>query len=158
SSDATTDERLRQLAAQHDVAPERLVFAPKMLNPEHLARYPLADLFLDSAPYGAHTTASDAMWMGVPVLTALGRGFAARVCGSLVRAAGVGELVCDTLDDYVVRAIELGRDPARVGRLKEKLRANRDSCVLFDTPGLTRRLEALYGEMWESYATGRLPE
>jgi predicted O-linked N-acetylglucosamine transferase (SPINDLY family) len=158
SSNALTDERLRQLAAQHDVAPERLIFAPKLRNEYHLARYPLADLFLDSAPYGAHTTASDALWMGVPVITALGRGFASRVCGSLVSAAGLSELACDSLDDYVTRAIEIGKDRGRLAALKDKLRAERDRCALFDTPGLVKRLEALYGEMWAAYAQGSLPE
>jgi predicted O-linked N-acetylglucosamine transferase (SPINDLY family) len=76
--------------------PQRLIFAPKQQNADHMARYPLADLFLDTAPYGAHTTASDALWMAVPVLTWSGRGFASRVCGSLVRSAGLPELVVDT--------------------------------------------------------------
>lgn len=158
SSRDETDARMRQLVAEQGLAPERLIFAPKLANPYHLARYPLADLFLDSSPYGAHTTASDALWMGVPVLTALGRGFASRVCGSLVRSAGLEELVCDTLDEYVARAIELGHDRARLQGLRQKLLAGRDTCTLFDTPGLVRRLEGLYDEMWRDYAAGRLPE
>jgi predicted O-linked N-acetylglucosamine transferase (SPINDLY family) len=158
SSAPEIDERLKQAAAQQGVSPDRIIFAPKLANAFHLSRYPLADLFLDCSPYGAHTTASDALWMGVPVLTALGRGFASRVCGSLVHAAGLGELVCDTLDDYVARAIELGQDPARLRALREKLVAGRDTCTLFDTPGLVRHLEGLYEEMWRDYAAGRLPE
>src|SRR6202041_1462378 len=96
-----TDSRLRDLAAQSCVAPERLIFARKKPNPEHLARYALADLFLDTFPYGAHTTAADAMWMGVPVLTIPGKSFASRVCASLVTAAGIGEMVCEDVDQYV---------------------------------------------------------
>src|SRR5882762_10016630 len=98
---AAARERLRQQAARHGIAPERLVFADKIGNPEHLARYPLADLFLDTFPYGSHTTASDAMWMGAPVLTLTGRSFASRVCASLVRAAGIEGMICATPADYV---------------------------------------------------------
>ena len=151
------DARLRQAAADHGIAPERLVFADKRRNPEHLARYNLADLFLDTAPYGAHTTASDALWMGVPVLTAPGRAFASRVCASVVTAAGLPELVCDSFEDYVARAIELGRDRAALAALRAKLAANRDACALFDTPALVRGLEALYREMWAEHEAGALP-
>lgn len=104
-----TNMRLRAMAAAAGIAPERLCFAPKRPNPQHLARYALADLFLDTFPYGAHTTASDAMWMGTPVLTLEGRGFAARVCAGLVKAAGMPDLVCTTLEDYVGRAIAIAR-------------------------------------------------
>jgi predicted O-linked N-acetylglucosamine transferase (SPINDLY family) len=106
-----TDRRLRAYAAERGVAPERIVFAAKLANPYHLARYVLADLFLDTAPYGAHTTASDALWMGVPVLTLSGRSFASRVCGSLVRSAGLPELICPTAGEFVDRAVSLGTHP-----------------------------------------------
>ena len=152
-----TNERLRQFAAQRGVVPERIVFAEKMLNPEHLARYPLADLFLDNLPYGAHTTAADAMWMGVPILTLPGRSFASRVCGSVVRAAGLGELVCATPEDYVARAIELGRDRSQLLALKQRLVAGRDFCLLFDTPQLVRNLEDLFRQMWQEFEAGKLP-
>jgi predicted O-linked N-acetylglucosamine transferase (SPINDLY family) len=148
-----TDEanaRLRAKAAELGVAPERLIFADKRPNPEHLARYPLADLFLDTFPYGAHTTAADSLWMGVPILTLRGRGFAARVCASLVHAAGLPEMVCTTPNDYVVRAIGLGNDRARLKALRERLVAGRDTCTLFDTPRLVRALEARYDEMLRS--------
>lgn len=139
--------RLRDKAAALGVAPERLIFATKKPNPDHLARYPLADLFLDTFPYGAHTTASDSLWMGVPVLTLRGRGFAARVCASLVTAAGLPELVCATPNEYVVRAIGLGTDRSRLAALRARLIAGRDTCTLFDTPRLVRALEARYTEM-----------
>jgi predicted O-linked N-acetylglucosamine transferase (SPINDLY family) len=149
--------RLRQIAAAREMAPERLIFADKKPNPEHLARYALADLFLDSFPYGAHTTAADAMWMGVPVLTVPGRSFASRVCTSLVRAAGLEECVCKTAESYVARAIEYGRNPAKLAALKKKLRTERDACLLFDTPQLVRRLEELYRGMWHDFESGSLP-
>jgi predicted O-linked N-acetylglucosamine transferase (SPINDLY family) len=154
--DATT-ERLAARAEARGIGRERLVFAGKMANADHLARYPLADLFLDTTPYGAHTTASDALWMGVPVLTASGRSFASRVGGSLVRAAGLPDLVCATLDEYTDRAIALGRDRAATRALSETLLAHRDGCVLFDTPGLTRGLEDLYAAMWADHRDGRMP-
>jgi predicted O-linked N-acetylglucosamine transferase (SPINDLY family) len=150
-------QRLRDHAAAHGLDPARLVFADKRVNAEHLARYPAADLFLDTSPYGAHTTASDALWMGVPVLTLAGRSFAARVCGSLVRAAGLPELVCDDATAYVEQAIALGRDRARLQPLRDRLAAGRDHCVLFDTPALVTALEARYREMWADFRAGRLP-
>ena len=152
-----TKARLRGYAEQRGVAGDRLVFAPKQANPYHLARYPLADLFLDTAPYGAHTTASDALWMGVPVLTLSGRSFASRVCGSLVRSAGLPELVCDRPEDYVARAIAFAGDRGQVQALRARLEAGRDRCVLFDTALLTRRLEDLYRSMCDDYASGDLP-
>jgi len=154
----TTNERLRRHASTRGIGPERLVFADKMTNADHLARYRLADLFLDTAPYGAHTTASDALWMGVPVLTLDGRSFAARVCGSLVGAAGLPELVCANAADYVDRAVALGRDRGLTQRYREKLLAGQGTSTLFDTPGLVRALEQLYGQMWADYGAGRLPQ
>lgn len=149
--------RLREHAAARGVAPERIVFADKLVNPAHLARYVLADLFLDTTPYGAHTTASDALWMGVPVLTVSGRSFASRVCGSLARAAGTPELVCATAEEYVERAVELGRDPGRLKALRTRLLEGRSSCTLFDTPRLVRELEQLYRRMWQAFRDGALP-
>ena len=152
-----TNARLRQVAQQSGISGDRLIFAEKKPNPEHLARYPLADIFLDTHPYGSHTTAADAMWMGVPVLTAPGRGFASRVCASLVRAAGMGDLICPTLDVYVTRAIEFGRSPEKVAAAKERLISGRDTCLLFDTPQLVSNLEGLFHEMWRDFKAGSLP-
>jgi predicted O-linked N-acetylglucosamine transferase (SPINDLY family) len=153
----TTGARLRELAAAAGVAPERIIFAAKRRNPDHLARYPLADLFLDTSPYGAHTTCSDALWMGVPVLTLAGRAFASRVCGSLITSAGLGELVCETPEDFVAKAVMLGTDTSKREALRAKLTANRDTCVLFDTPLLVSSLETLYAGMWDEYVQGRMP-
>ena len=154
---AETVERLAAYAAERGVDRSRIVVAAKLANPYHLARYPLADLFLDSFPYGAHTTASDALWMGVPVLTMSGRSFASRVCGSLVRAAGLPELVCDSPQAFVERALELAGAPASVAALKAKLELHRPTCDLFDMNKLVNRLEGLYQAMCADYLSGDLP-
>lgn len=154
----TTNARLREHAAAAGIAPERIVFAQKLYNPFHLARYPLADLFLDTTPYGAHTTASDALWMGVPVLTLAGRCFAARVCGSLVRAAGLEDLICYTPAEYVERAVALAGDRAQVEALRARLEANRATSTLFDMDGLVAGLEDLYAHMCAEHQEGRTPQ
>jgi predicted O-linked N-acetylglucosamine transferase (SPINDLY family) len=154
-----TNQRLREQAEARGVSGDRLIFAPKLPNPRHLARYPLADLFLDSVPYGAHTTASDALWMGVPVLTWSGRCFASRVCGSLLRAAGLTEMVCETPEAFVTRAIHLagpGRGELEITRAR--LLANRETCTLFDVAKLSRHLERLYRQMRDEYISGALPQ
>ncbi len=152
------NRRLQDYAAERGVAKERIVFGDKLPNPAHLARYALADLFLDTTPYGAHTTASDALWMGLPVLTFSGRSFASRVCGSLVRAAGTPEMACSTAEELVERAVELGSEPGKLATVRDKLRAQRDTCVLFDMPRLVRRLEDLFRQMWHEHQSGQLPQ
>jgi predicted O-linked N-acetylglucosamine transferase (SPINDLY family) len=152
-----TNERVLQLAEQRGIGRDRIVFAPRRANPEHLARYPLADLFLDTSPYGAHTTASDALWMGIPVLTIPGRSFPARVCGSLVKAAGLEELLCATPAEYVARAIELGNNPALLAQMKRKVAEKRADSILFNTDLLVRSLEQLYAQCWQDYCQNRLP-
>jgi predicted O-linked N-acetylglucosamine transferase (SPINDLY family) len=154
---AISCQRLRDYAGERGIAAERLVFAKKLASPHHLVRHVLADLFLDTVPYGAHTTSSDALWMGVPVLTLLGRSFASRVCSSLVSAAGLPELVCVTAEAYVERAVALGLERAALQRYRDRLVAGRASCVLFDMPLLVRRLEQLYASMWRHCAAGTLP-
>lgn len=149
---------LLAFAAARGIAEGRIIFAPKLANPAHLARYRLADLFLDSVPYGAHTTASDALWLGVPVLTLSGRGFASRVCGSLVRAAGLPEMVCATPDEYVSRAIALAREPAELARHRKTLAARRGRCDLFNMEKLVNRLEALFHKVARAHQAGRTPE
>lgn len=149
---------LRAFAAERGLVPDRIIFAPKLANPDHLARYRLADLFLDSVPYGAHTTASDALWLGVPVLTLSGRGFASRVCGSLVRAAGLPEMVCATPDEYVQRAIVLARDPKELTRHRRTLATRRKSCDLFQVEKLVAKLEGLFFRAAREHAAGRTPQ
>jgi predicted O-linked N-acetylglucosamine transferase (SPINDLY family) len=155
--EADINARLVAHAEANGIAGGRIVFAPKQANAFHLARYPLADLFLDTTPYGAHTTASDALWMGVPVLTHSGRSFAARVCASLVRAAGLPELVCERAEDYVERAVALANDPKQLAGLRAKLKKNRSTCDLFNMDKLAASLEALYLNMVEDCRQGRLP-
>jgi predicted O-linked N-acetylglucosamine transferase (SPINDLY family) len=153
-----TNARLGDHAEQRGVARSRIVFAPKMANPAHLARYPLADLMLDTSPYGAHTTASDALWMGVPVITLSGRSFASRVCGSLVRAAGLPELVCEDPDAYVRCAVALAAAPDQMRRFRERLEAERSTCALFDMDKLTASLERLYFDVCQTHQAGRTPQ
>jgi protein O-GlcNAc transferase len=148
---------LRQSAAQHGIAPERVIFAKRMASPEHLARQPLADLFLDSFHYNAHTTASDALWAGLPVLTRIGNTFAARVAASLLRAANLPELVTQSTEEYEALALALAADPSRLRAIRQKLGAQRDTCALFDTPRFTRGLEAAYRAMWERHCAGLPP-
>ena len=156
--DAASDrERLQNLAAEAGIAPDRLHFVRWAANNDHLARYHLADVILDTWPYGAHTTASDALWIGVPVVTLSGRSFASRVCGSLATAAGIGDLVCATPNEYMLKAIELGMNPAKVSHYKEFLSFHRDGNTLFDTPKLVRHLEGLFADMWDDFQSGKLP-
>jgi len=152
-----TNARLGDQATQRGVARNRLIFAPKVGKSAHLARYPLADLMLDTSPFGGRATAADALWMGVPILTLSGRGFPSRVCGSLVKAAGLPELVCERPDDYVQRAVALAAAPEDLRRLRERLQAGRDSGALFDLGTLTTRLEELYVEVCQAHQAGQTP-
>ncbi|MFM2045423.1 MAG: hypothetical protein RLY86_3999 [Pseudomonadota bacterium] len=154
---AEAEARLMARAEAQGVSPDRLIMANPLPNAEHLARYVLADLFLDSSPYGAHTTASDAMWMGVPVLTVPGRSFASRVCASLISAGGLGDFVCADPQEYVERAIALGRDRAGLAAVRQRLLDLRDRSVLFDTPGFARAMEDAFDEMWRDWEAGTLP-
>jgi predicted O-linked N-acetylglucosamine transferase (SPINDLY family) len=151
------NDRIRKAAEEQGVGAERIVFADKMDNADHLARYPLADLFLDSSPYGAHTTAADSLWMNVPILTVPGHSFASRVCASLLQAAGVGELACATGEEYVEQAVAYGLDREKLVALKAKMAEQRDTCPLFDTPSLVGHLENLYRQMWADFKRGALP-
>jgi len=139
------------------IRPDRLVFAPDRPQAEHLARLSLADLVLDTLPYNAHTTASDALWVGVPVLTCAGDTFAARVAGSLLRAVGLSELITHSLEDYADLALSLAGDPARLAGLRRRLLTQRMSVPLFDVRGYTRSLEALYRGMWRRQREGLEP-
>jgi len=140
---------LRREAEARGVDPDRLVFAPRLPAPEdHLARLSLADLFLDTLPYNAHTTAMDALWAGLPVLTLMGDSFASRVAASQLHAVGLPELAVDSLQAYQAKALTLARDPHAMSKLKAKLAANRGQCALFDTARFTRNLERAYRTMW----------
>jgi predicted O-linked N-acetylglucosamine transferase (SPINDLY family) len=148
--------RLRAEAARRGLAPERLVFLPFRSNTEYLGCHRHADIFLDTFPYGAHTTASDALRMGVPIVTLAGMSFASRVCGSLSRAAGLPDLVCESPEDYVQKAIMLGNNPAYLEAIKQKLAAALPGCDLFNAPKLVTALESLFDTMWADYCNGSL--
>jgi protein O-GlcNAc transferase len=145
---------LRCEAQARGIDPARLVFAPYRPNAEYLGLYRHADLFIDTWPYNAHTTASDALWAGCPVLTTLGTTFAGRVAASLLAAAGLPELVQPTVDRYVATAIALAGDPGERARLKAHLAGAGHASPLFDTVQTTRALEAAYVAMAEQYRQG----
>jgi protein O-GlcNAc transferase len=149
---------LRAQAERRGVAPERLIFAPRApLAADHLARQRQADLFLDTLPYNAHTTATEALWVGLPVLTCLGTSFAGRVAASVNRAVGMAELVTTSLAEYEALALKIARDPALCADLKQKLAHNRQTQPLFDTARFTRHIEAACATMWQAYQDGRPP-
>jgi predicted O-linked N-acetylglucosamine transferase (SPINDLY family) len=139
-NDGARDNLLREAQAR-GVAAERLVFAPRVLPPEYLARFALADLVLDTFPYNAGTTASDALWMGTPILTRAGRSYISRMAGSLLHAVGLPDLVTDTPEAYERLAIQIGRHPARAASYRRYLLGEGRSSALFDVPGLVRDLD-----------------
>ena len=149
--------RLRQAASSHGLDPTRLVFASRLPPDEHLARHTLADLFLDTQPYNAHTTASDALWTGLPVLTCRGKTFPGRVASSLLYAMGLEALVTDSVDAYEELAVELAKAPERLAGLRTLLQSRRLTHPLFDTKLMTRHLESAYGEMVARHQRGQKP-
>jgi predicted O-linked N-acetylglucosamine transferase (SPINDLY family) len=138
---------LCKAAAARGIAPERLIFAGRTTPDKHLARQQLADLFLDTLPYNAHTTASDAIWMGLPLVTMPGKSFPARVAASILTAAEVPELIAADLPAYEALALKLARDPHQLAQVRQKLISSRDGMALFDTIRFTRNLEAAYVAM-----------
>jgi predicted O-linked N-acetylglucosamine transferase (SPINDLY family) len=147
---------LREAAAR-GVAAERLVFAPRLPLPEHLARHRLADLYLDTFPCNGHTTVSDALWGGCPVLTRAGTTFASRVAGSLLRSVGLPELVTDTLEEYRSVALQVARDGDRLADFRRRLEFGRMHSGLFDGGAFARKLERAFSTMWQMYTAGEAP-
>ena len=133
------------------------MFARNMPLAEHLSRLRCADLFLDTRPYNAHTTASDALWAGVPLLTCPGQSFASRVAASLLTALDLPELIAPTMDDYEHLAIELARNPEKLSALKAKLAHNKQHAPLFDGKIFARHLEAAYEAMFARHLAGLPP-
>jgi protein O-GlcNAc transferase len=157
-TDRTTAEaNLRREAAARGINPDRIVFARQVPLDEHLARHRLADLFLDTLPYNAHTTASDALWVGLPVVTCCGPSFAGRVATSLLRAIGMPDLVTHDLEDYERLALRIASEPPLLQDLRERLRRNRLSYPLFDADRYRRSLETAYVRMWEYWQRGEGP-
>lgn len=149
--------RLTAEAQARGLDPARLVFAPFVSPSEHLARLPCADLFLDTFPYGAHTTCSDALWMGLPVLTQVGRSFSARVAASLLNAVGIPDLAAADEAHYEAMAVQLAAEPALMAQLRQHLDDHRLALPLFDSPRFTRELEALFERMLARWQAGLPP-
>jgi predicted O-linked N-acetylglucosamine transferase (SPINDLY family) len=145
---------LRNEARNRGIDGARLIFAPDLAQAEHLGRLQLADLVLDTAPYGAHTTASDALWAGTPVVTRPGATFPSRVAGSLLHAVGLPELIVEDEENYFNLAFALATQPARLAALRAKLAANRASAPLFDVRAYTLALEGLFHAMWRRHRAG----
>jgi len=154
---AAASKQLRFEAQRRGVAPERIVFAGRLKPDEHLARHALAGLFLDTLPYNAHTTASDALWAGLPLLTCTGTTFPGRVAGSLLRALGLPELITGSLERYEALALELATNPAVLADIRRKLGDNRTVYPLFDTDRIRRHIETAYATMWGRYQRGEPP-
>jgi predicted O-linked N-acetylglucosamine transferase (SPINDLY family) len=154
---ATVRLNLKREAAARGVETGRLVFAPHMKHAEHLARQRVADLFLDTLPYNAHTTASDALWAGLPVLTCTGTTFSGRVASSLLHAVGLSELITHNLEEYENLALKLATKPALLADIRAKLLRNRSKYPLFDTARFCYHIESAYVTMWERYQRGESP-
>ena len=157
-SNQWAEANLAREAEARGIDPARLIFAPSIPHDEHLGRLALADLFLDTFAVNAHTTASDALWAGLPVLTLAGRQFAARVASSLVTAAGLPELAVTSESAYEALALELAHDPQRLATLRARLAANRLTCPLFDTTAYTRRVERAFEAMHQRHLSGDAPD
>ena len=157
-SNAIAASNLRKEAVARGISAERLVFAPLMPTSDHLARHRLADLFLDTLPCNAHTTASDALWAGLPVLTQIGETFAGRVAASLLNAIGLPELITSTRQEYADLAIELATNPEKLAAIKHRLLQNRLTKPLFNTQLFTRHIERAYEAMYERYQEGLPPK
>jgi predicted O-linked N-acetylglucosamine transferase (SPINDLY family) len=154
----TVTQNLRREAENRGVAGERIVFAPRVASELHLARHRLADLFLDTLPHNAHTTASDALWTGLPLVTCVGSTFAGRVAASLLAALGLDELATASLGEYEALALRFARDAALLGTVRRKLASHRDTRPLFDAKRLCRHMEAAFMRMWERHRDGGAPE
>jgi predicted O-linked N-acetylglucosamine transferase (SPINDLY family) len=154
----TAKSNLRSEAVTRGVNAERLIFAPRMSLPEHQSRLRLADLFLDTLPYNAGTTASDMLWAGLPVLTRIGDTFVGRMAASVLNAIGLPELITTTLEAYEQMAIDLAMHSEKLAVIKRKLAENRLNTPLFDTKLFTKHIEAAYSIMWERYQRGAPPE
>jgi predicted O-linked N-acetylglucosamine transferase (SPINDLY family) len=155
---APVERNLRAAAEARGIDPQRLVFARSLPLPDHLARHRAADLFLDTLPYNAHTTASDALWAGLPVLTLMGETFASRVAASLLTAAGASELIAPSRAEYERMAVGFYKDRDALKALRSKIAANKLSCALFDPERYTRNLEALFAQMAKRHRDGLPPD
>jgi protein O-GlcNAc transferase len=156
-SNKWAEQNLKREAEARGISAERLIFAKKVPQDKHIARQKLADLFLDTFNVNAHTTTSDALWAGLPVLTKLGEGFAARVAASLLTAIGLPELITESEEAYEALALALATDPNELAKIKSKLEANRLTQPLFDSETYTRHLETGYQMAYDRYFNGHSP-
>tara|TARA_B110000037_G_scaffold105766_1_gene122932 strand:- start:730 stop:1272 length:543 start_codon:yes stop_codon:yes gene_type:complete len=155
----TIVENLKKETENNGIDQARLIFAPRLeLIEDHLSRVKLADLFLDTLPYNAHATSSDALRMGLPVLTCVGKSFASRVAASLLNAVGLPELITTTQQEYEALAINLATNPKKLKAIKDKLAKNLPSAPLYDTPLFTKHLESAYKKMYDRYNEGLEPD
>jgi len=157
-SNKWAEQNLKRQAKARGVIAERIIFAERMPQAEHLARHRMADLFLDTFNYNAHTTTSDALWAGLPVVTKMGQGFAARVAGSLLNAIGLPELITINEEDYEALILELATNPTKLPKIKKKLVANRLTQPLFNTEMYTKHLENGYQQAYQNYFDGKSPK
>jgi protein O-GlcNAc transferase len=156
---ATSRRNLMREAEARGIDATRLIFAPfAAAEADHLARLALADVFLDTLPYNAHTTAADALWAGLPVVTCPGHSFAGRVAASLLHAAGLPELIAPSMGEYETLALSLARDKSMLAAIRNKLAGTRETAPLFDTARFTAHLEAAYTTMLERHRRGLPPE
>jgi predicted O-linked N-acetylglucosamine transferase (SPINDLY family) len=151
---STASDNLRREAEQLGVDSNRLIFAPRLPMEEHLARHCMADLFLDTLPYNAHTTASDALWSGVPVLTCMGKSFAGKVAASLLNAIDLPELITYNAQEYEAKAVHLASDPQVLYSLKTRLSSNKTTSSLFNIAQFTGHFEAALSKMYAVYQSG----
>jgi predicted O-linked N-acetylglucosamine transferase (SPINDLY family) len=151
-------DNLKKELLRHGINDNRLIFAERMPLSEHLARHRCADLFLDTFPCNAHTTASDALWAGLPILTLTGHSFASRVAASLLNAIGLSNLIVNTEEEYESLAIELGNNPQKIDTIKKILEKNKFVFPLFDTIKFTRNIETAYIKIYERYQANKQPE
>ena len=152
------EKNLLKEARSRGIDSKRLVFAERIAHPDYLARFRVADLFLDTFNYNAGATASNALWAGLPVLTKMGEGYVARMAGSLLNAIDLPELITTTEEAYESLALELATNPQKLQAIKAKLRANRDTKPLFDTARFTQHLEAAYRKIYDRYYDGEKPD
>ena len=156
-SNQWAEQNLKQEAEKRGINAERIVFAERLPHAEHLARHKLADLFIDTFNYNAHTTASDALWAGLPVVTKLGQGFAARVAGSLLHAISLPELITENEEEYEALILDLATNSNKLANVKKKLVENRLTAPLFNTKQYTKHLENGYLQAYQRYVDGKNP-
>jgi protein O-GlcNAc transferase len=144
-------ENLQGEAIHAGVDAKRLIFAPRVPIAEHLARHAHADLFLDTLPYNAHTTASDALWMGLPVLTCMGNTFASRVAASLLNSVQLPELITSSLQEYELKALDFAQNPTKITQIKQTLKAETTKSTLFDMAQFAKDIEQQYLNVWLNF-------